>query len=267
VSAAIEEHYRPTYSGGALPETLTGSLVAIADKIDSICGCFSVGLVPTGASDPYALRRQGIGIVNIMLNKGLTFSLRKLILKSLSLFAEKSSADVQETADQVYNFIRNRMSHQLAEEGFSKDVIAAILSVGTDNVPDIWNRVRALEKLKDAPDFEPLAVAFKRVVNIIKKAGNFTLTRVDRKLFQDKSESRLYTAFNRVKKSVLSHLKHGRYEKALIDIASLRDSVDAFFDGVLVMAKDKKVRNNRLVLLGHIAELFGKFADFSKLSA
>jgi glycyl-tRNA synthetase beta chain len=90
---------------------------------------------------------------------------------------------------------------------------------------------------------------------------------VDRKLFEDTCEAKLYTAFNKVKKSALSHLKQGRYEQALIDIASLRDSVDAFFDGVLVMAENKKVRKNRLVLLGHIAELFGKFADFSKLSA
>jgi len=267
VAAAIEEHYQPTYSGGPLPETLTGSLVAIADKIDSICGCFFVGLIPTGASDPYALRRQGIGIVNIMLNKGLTFSLRDLILKSLALFGETSSADIRETADQVYHFIRNRMSHQLAEEGFSKDVISAILDIGTDNIPDLWNRVQALEKLKGAPDFEPLAAAFKRVVNIIKKAEKFSLSHVDKKLFQDTSESKLYTAFNDVRKSVLDHLKHGRYEQVLIDIASLRDSVDAFFDGVLVMAEDKNVRNNRLALLGHIAELFGKIADFSKLSA
>jgi glycyl-tRNA synthetase beta chain len=267
VASAIEEHYRPTYSGGALPDTLTGAMVAIADKIDSICGCFSVGLIPTGASDPYALRRQGIGIVNIMLNRELTFSLKELIVKSLSMFAEKSSLDIQKTADKVSTFIRNRMSHQLAEEGFSKDVIAAVIEVGADNIPDVWQRVQALEKLKGASDFEPLAAAFKRVVNIIKKVEKITPAGVDKKLFQDASEVRLYQAFTHVKKSVAAHLKNGRYEQGLVDIASLRDSVDAFFDGVLVMAEDKKVRNNRLALLGQIAELFGKVADFSKLSA
>jgi glycyl-tRNA synthetase beta chain len=267
VASAIEEHYRPTYSGGALPDTLTGAMVAIADKIDSICGCFSVGLIPTGASDPYALRRQGIGIVNIMLNRELAFSLNELIVKSLSLFAANSSLDIQETANKVYTFIRNRMSHQLAEEGFSKDVIAAVIEVGADNIPDVWQRVQALEKLKGAPDFEPLAAAFKRVVNIIKKVEKINLAGVDKKLFQDASEVRLYQAFTHVKKSVAAHLKSGHYEQGLVDIASLRDSVDAFFDGVLVMAEDKKVRNNRLALLGQIAELFGKVADFSKLSA
>ena len=266
VAAAIEEHYRPTYSGGVLPNTLTGSIVAVADKIDSICGCFSVGLVPTGASDPYALRRQGIGIVNIILNEGLNISLRKLIAKSLELFADKSETDIQQTGEAVYTFLRNRMSHQLAEEGFSKDVIAAILDVGTDNITDIWRRVKALQQLKGAPDFEPLAVAFKRVVNIIKKAGDFSVARVDKKLFQDSSEARLHQAFNDVRKSALDHLKNGRYEQALKDIASLKDRVDAYFDGVLVMAEDRKVRENRLALLGNIAQLFGKFADFSKLS-
>jgi glycyl-tRNA synthetase beta chain len=266
VAAAIEEHYRPTYSGGVLPNTLTGSIVAVADKIDSICGCFSVGLVPTGASDPYALRRQGIGIVNIILNEGLNISLRKLIAKSLELFADKSETDIQQTGEAVYTFLRNRMSHQLAEEGFSKDVIAAILDVGTDNITDIWRRVKALQQLKGAPDFEPLAVAFKRVVNIIKKAGDFSVARVVKKLFQDSSEARLHHAFNDVRKSALDHLKNGRYEQALKDIASLKDRVDAYFDGVLVMAEDRKVRETRLALLGNIAQLFGKFADFSKLS-
>ena len=170
VSAAIEEHYRPIYSGGKLPETTTGAILAMADKIDNICGFFSVGLTPTGASDPYALRRQGLGIIQIMLDKGFSFSLRGMIEKSIKLFGIKGAKKIREIADKVSIFLHNRMTHQLAEEGFSKDVIAAVASVSIDNAPDVWNRVRALQDLKTAPDFEPLAVAFKRVVNIIKKA-------------------------------------------------------------------------------------------------
>ena len=169
VATAVEEHYRPTYSGGQLPKTATGAVLAIADKIDSICGCFSVGLIPTGASDPYALRRQGIGIVNIMLDKGFAFSLRNLIVQSLGLFHEKAEFPIQETAEKVYAFIQNRMAHILVEKGFSKDVVAAVTSAGAENVPNVWQRVKALQDLKGAPDFEPLAAAFKRVVNIIKK--------------------------------------------------------------------------------------------------
>jgi len=266
VPAAIEEHYRPIYSGAPLPGTVAGAILGIADKMDSICGCFSVGLVPTGTSDPYALRRQGIGIVQIMLDKKLTFSLRGVIEKSITLFGKKSVKQTREIADNVYTFLANRISHLLAEEGFSKDVISSVVSVSVDCVPDVWHRVDALEKLKAKPDFEPLAVAFKRVVNIIKKAPKSDFVGVDRKRFQDKSESALQKAVLSVQKRVTRNLKQGQFDKALLDIASLRDPVDAFFDGVLVMAKEKKIRQNRLSLLKEIADLFANFADFSKIS-
>jgi len=270
VAYAIEEHYRPTYSGGALPHTTAGAILAIADKMDSICGCFSAGLVPTGASDPYALRRQGIGILLIMLDKGFSFSLRGLIEKSVNVFGERTGQDIQKTIDKVYAFLQNRMVHHLEEQGFSKDVIAAVTSVSVDNVPNIRNRVQALERLRAEPDFEPLAVAFKRVVNIIKKAGVYkageAVKDVDESLFQDEYESALYSAFNKIKNKVSEDMDKGRFDQALLEIASLRDSVDSFFDKVMVMAEDVKIRENRLALLGKIAELFGKFADFSKIS-
>jgi len=266
VAAAIEEHYRPTYSGGPLPETVTGGLLSIADKIDSICGFFSVGLVPTGAADPYALRRQGIGIIQIMLDQGFSFSLRQLIEKSLKLFGLKKTKQIRKVADQIQTFLQNRMTYQLAEEGFPKDVIAAVADVSVDNVPAVWERVRALQDLKTAPDFEPLAVAFKRVVNIIKKADVRIKKSVDESLFEEKTEVALYAAYKKVAKKVEGHLDKGRLSQALHEIASLRDPVDAFFDGVMVMAKKKKIRNNRLALLKQISDLFGLFADFSKIS-
>jgi len=266
VASAIEEHYRPIYSGGALPKTDAGAVLGIADKIDNICGFFSVGLVPTGASDAYALRRQGIGIIQIMLNKGFHFSLRGMIEKSIKLYGIKGAKNIREISDKINRFLDNRMIHQLAEEGFSKDVIAAVSSVSVDSIPDVWNRVRALQALKTAPDFEPLAAAFKRVVNIIKKADRRIPKKVDEKLLQDKSEIALYSAYKKVEKKVSDNLKKGRLEKALHDIASLRKPVDAFFDGVMVMAKDKKVRNNRLALLRQISNLFEQIADFSKIT-
>jgi len=270
VSAAIEEHYRPTYSGGPLPETITGAILSIADKIDSICGCFSVGLIPTGASDPYALRRQGIGIVQIVYDKGFSFSLKEMIEKSLSSFSIKSAQGKSDVAQKVSTFLQNRIAHLLAEEGYSKDVIAAVVSVTVDNVPDVWNRVVALEKLKAEPDFEPLAVTFKRVVNIIKKSGNIKAAGkgrdVNENLFEDESESALYNAYKKVENKVSDQMNKGFFDQALLDIASLRDSVDAFFDSVMVMVENRKIRNNRIALLEHIAALFGMFADFSKIS-
>lgn len=266
VAAAIEEHYRPIYSGGALPETNAGAILGIADKIDNICGFFSVGLVPTGASDPYALRRQGLGIIQIMLEKSFSFSLRAVIEKSIKLYNIKSVKKIQEIADKVNTFLQNRMTHQLGEDGFSKDVIASVVSVSGDNVPDLWNRAKALQDLKTAPDFEPLAIAFKRVVNIIKKAKAFKAKPVNKNLFEHDSESELFSAYKDVKNKVADNLDKGKFEQALHEIASLRDTVDAFFDGVLVMAKNAKIRNNRLALLKHIADLFETMADFSKIS-
>lgn len=269
-AAGIEEHYRPTYSGGPLPETLTGAILGIADKIDSICGCFCAGLIPTGASDPYALRRQGIGVVQIMLHNDFSFSLRELIEESITLFDINSGQKVKELINRVYNFLQNRMAHLLTEDGFSKDVIAAVVDVSDDHVPNIWRRVHALEDLKSAPDFDPLAIAFKRVVNILKQAGVFenddALAPVEENLFQHECESTLYLTYKKVKRNVSNNLDNRFFGQALLDVASLRNDVDAFFDGVMVLTEDRVIRKNRLTLLGHIAALFGKFADFSKIS-
>ncbi|MBU4463993.1 MAG: glycine--tRNA ligase subunit beta [Proteobacteria bacterium] len=266
VASAIEEYYRPTYSGGRLPETETGAILAIADKIDSICGCFIAGLIPTGASDPYALRRQGIGIVQIMLDKGFSFSLSELIEKSVTLFGERNTDEIKKISDRIYLFLQNRIAYLLSEKGFSKNVIAAIVSVSADNVPDVWNRARALEKLKTKPDFEPLAIAFKRVVNIIKQAAPVHVVDIDESLFEHECEAVLFADYKKIKEKVLDDLDKGLFEQALFDIASLHDSVDAFFDGAMVMAENSSIRNNRLSLLKQIEKLFRLFADFSKIS-
>ena len=270
VAAAIEEHYRPVYSGAPLPETLVGAIVSIADKMDSICGCFSVGLIPTGASDPYALRRQGIGIVQIMNDKGFSFPLRDLIRCSLEQFGEKSASQINELVEKVYTFLQNRISHLLAEEGFSRDVIAAIVSVSVDDVPNVRNRVKALESLKARPDFQPLAIGFKRVVNIIRKSGQAeegaAPETVNASLFEHDSEGALLDKFKAVDEKITRAMANNSFDQALVEVASLRDAVDRFFDGVMVMAEDAAIRRNRLALLGQIAALFAKFADFSKLS-
>jgi len=271
VAAAIEEHYRPIYSGAPLPGTLAGAILSIADKLDSICGCFSVGLTPTGASDPYALRRQGTGIVQIMNDKGFSFSLREAIKKSISLFKGKGTEELEALTDKVYLFLQNRISHLLIEEGFSKDVIAAVVSVSIDNVPNVWHRASALQTLRAEPDFKPLAIAFKRVVNIIKKSGELEKTRglkgVNEKLFEDDSEAAMYAAFRKVEENVSEAVRRDFFDQALREIAALREPVDAFFEAVMVMTDNTKVRQNRLALLGYIAALFEKIADFSKISA
>ncbi|MEW5908418.1 MAG: glycine--tRNA ligase subunit beta [Thermodesulfobacteriota bacterium] len=263
---AVEEHYRPTFSGGLLPQTISGALLGIADKLDTICGSFHAGLIPTGASDPYALRRQGIGIVQIMLNRGFPFSLKKLIEKSLSFFSGEGKGGGEEISEKIYAFLQNRMMYMLSEEGFSKDTIQAVMEVSGECIPDVWARVKALERLRELPDFEPLAVAFKRVVNIIRQSGYKEKRDVNPVLFQEACEGNLLSAFQKVNSRVEGHLRKGDFKNALLEIAMLRKPVDAFFDGVLVMAEDEKIRINRLALLAGIASLFDRFADFGKIS-
>lgn len=263
VPAAIEEHYRPVYSGGALPRTRTGALLAIADKLDTICGCFSVGLIPTGASDPYALRRQGIGIVQIMLEHELDFSLMEAIEAGLAQYDGNRDDSV---AHAIYAFIMKRISGMLAEKGFEKDVIAAVVNVSIDNIADVWKRTAALQSLKRATDFEPLAAGFKRVVNILRKTEAVQNVLPNPDLFVESSETALYEAFNIAKESVEKQLAAGDLEESLRIIAGLREPVDRFFEDVMVMADDKAVRENRLALLNTIAGLFNRMADFSKIS-
>ncbi len=265
VAHAIEQHYRPVYSGGALPENPTACLVAIADKLDTICGCFSVGLIPTGGADPYALRRQGIGIIQIMMEEKLNLSLTDMILQGLSAFVADSEKR-SEVAGQISDFLKNRMINILTDAGFSKEAVNSALWASFDDIPDVLARVKALDALRKEPDFEPLSVTFKRVENIIKKAdaADQSLT-VDPGLFEDASETDLHGAVSTVRQLVETLIQEGDYDKALAHMATLRPVVDRFFDDVMVMAKDAGIRQNRIALLTSVSGLFKNIADFSRI--
>jgi glycyl-tRNA synthetase beta chain len=266
VATAIEEHYRPTHSGGSLPQTETGALLSIAEKIDSICGCFSVGLIPTGAADPYALRRQGIGILQIIRSRNIDVSLAELVKRGVSQFADESSRPPAQIEAAVLTFLTNRLSRLLADQGLPKDVIAAVISVSADCIPDVERRAGALERLKGKPGFEPLAAAFKRVENILKKSTEAATDPVDPGRFAHASEEALHDACHTVTAQVKRLLVQGDLDNALGAIATLRDPVDAFFDGVMVMTENDDVRRNRLALLASISAVFGQIADFSQIS-
>ncbi|OGR60441.1 MAG: glycine--tRNA ligase subunit beta [Desulfobacula sp. RIFOXYB2_FULL_45_6] len=264
VAHAIEQHYRPVYSGGKLPENPCASLLAIADKLDTLCGCFSVDLIPTGGADPYALRRQCIGIIQIMIEENLVFSLAAMIEKGLDPFM----GDVQqkrETALKVKEFLKSRMVYILTDMGFSKEAVNSALWASFDNIPDVVLRVKALDSFRKESDFEPLSITFKRVENIIKKAGSLNNFPVDESFFQDPSEEALYKTVNEVRQKVEDLIKAGSYESALSTIATLRAEVDAFFTGVMVMAEDDRIRKNRIALLSSVSGLFKDIADFSMI--
>ncbi len=267
VSAAIEAHYRPTHSGGKLPENIEGAVLGIADKLDTLCGCFLIGLVPTGASDPYALRRQAIGLIATARAFNLGFSLPDVIYQAMVLFGGHEEETIKGAADQLDAFLRNRMAHMLEEDAIPKDMAAAVLAVSSDRVPDVWNRALAFLKMKSAPGFDSLAVAFKRVVNIIRKADpEETGGDVRPSIFDHQSESMLYDAFILAEKKVADCLKKQDAETAFTVIAGIKGPVDKFFDDVMVMTDNPDIRRNRLALLRQISELFARLADFSKIS-
>jgi len=264
VALAVEQHYRPVYSGGKLPENPTASLLAIADKLDTICGCFSVGLIPTGGADPYALRRQGIGIIQIMLEENLELSLTAMLDNGLGLYIDDASKR-EEIVLKIKEFFKNRMVNILTDMDFSKEAVNSALWASFDNIPDVLLRVKALDSLRKEPDFEPLSITFKRVENILKKADAKGDIAVNETLFEDSSETILFTAVNEVVQGVEELIRNGNYDKALTHIATLRPKVDTFFDDVMVMAEDEVIRQNRIALLSSVSGLFKNIANFSMI--
>jgi glycyl-tRNA synthetase beta chain len=262
VATAIYEHYLPTQAGGVLPCDDIGAFVSIADKIDTICGCFSVGLIPTGTADPYALRRNAIGVLSIILDRGYALSIPELVARSVALLDNKRQRPAQEVVDDVVAFIRLRLVNQLAQQ-YPADVVDAVLSAAFTAPVDALARIKALTTLKQRDDFDLLSVAFKRVGNMVKQQ---TDAQLDDRLLLETSEKDLYQQLQLVEKNVSAAIKKGDYVAALESVARLRKPVDAFFDDVMVMVEDVSIRNNRLALLTAISALFSGIADFSRLS-
>lgn len=263
VAEAIFEHYLPRFAEDRIPASDIGAIVGIADKLDTIAGCFGIGLVPTGTADPYGLRRQCLGIINIILGRHYHISLSAIVNKSVDLLEVKLTRPAQAVSQDVLNFFAGRLENLLVSQGHPADVVDAVISCGIDDITDMVKRVQALQKLKQAPDFEPLAIAFKRVVNILSgtDAGP-----VDTALLQHPAEIALHEKYAALSRQVISLMDSKEYLAALKCIATLRPEVDAFFDGVMVMVEDVALRNNRLALLHEIGSLFKNFADFTRLS-
>lgn len=263
VATAIYEHYLPIHAGGELPSDDIGAFVSLADKIDTICGCFSVGLIPTGTADPYALRRSTIGILAIILDRGYAISIPDLVARSVQLLETRWQRAGEEIIGDVIEFIRLRLVNMLSGQDYSVDVIDAVLSASFVEPIDALERIKALSALKQRDDFESLAVAFKRVGNIIKAGLDQP---VDRSLLTDDVEKKLFASFQEVQGQVKKFIAAGDYVQTLEIIAGLRQPVDAFFDSVMVMVDDEAVKNNRLALLTGISGLFKGIADFRRIA-
>jgi glycyl-tRNA synthetase beta chain len=263
VAETIYEHYMPVRAGGPVPTSITGALLSIADKMDTITGCFGVGLIPSGTADPFALRRQTLGIIRIILEKSLRVSLASLIDQALPLLASKLTEPAAGVKASVLEFFQGRLLHFLvSQEGYPADVVEASLAVGIDDLVEAASRTKALAAFRSRPDFDSLAVAFKRVVNIIKEPETAP---VDPALFQNAAEQALSTALLDAEDVAEASLRGSNYKAALEAMAQLKGPIDSFFDSVLVMDKDEAVRRNRLALLTRISRLFGRVADFRKM--
>lgn len=262
VTHAIYEHYLPLRAGGELPSSHVGAIIGLADKMDTICGCFGVGLIPSGTADPYALRRQALGIIHIIRDKGYTLSLSQIINKSLSLLRDNLKEVDRETASMVKEFFELRLYHQLVSEDYQYDVIESVLSIYSDDIPDSIKRIRTLSRLRLEGNLEPLVITFKRVANI---AGKTEERMADPSLFEDPVESLLYEDYRRVAEHIERLFQEKDYYPMLLEFLKLKNPIDRYFEGVLVMTSDKNIRDNRLALLGMIYRLFSQMADFSKI--
>jgi len=270
VADAVYDHYRPVGLDDPIPRNLTGCAVALADKLDSILGCFSVGVIPTGSSDPYALRRAGLGIVKIILDRKLPVQLSLAIgaaAKALLTHPPKKAVTAaQET--QVLEFILERARFVLREKhGYAYDEVNAVFRAGCEDLVDVEKRLKALKAVRKTKNFEPLAVSFKRIRKILEKANipGDAPQHVNVELFEKEAEKALHTAVRKAAGKVSEDKRAGKYQEALDEIAGLRKVVDTFFVDVMVMAEDAAVRNNRLTLLAELLREFTTIADFSEL--
>ena len=271
IAWAVYDHYKPVGLDDPLPRNLTGCAVALADKLDSLVAFFAVGAVPTGSSDPFALRRAAQGIVKIILERKLPMSLSAAIsaaAKALKEHAPKIEA-TEAVQKQVLNFLLERAKFLLREKGgFAYDEINAAFAAGADDLVDAADRVAAVKAIRNMKNFVPLAASFKRIRNILEKSAGGSErdhATVSAELLWEPAEKELHAAAQRIGEVARAKKKNRKYREALEAVSELRPAIDAFFDKGLVMVEDKNVRANRIALLGNLLKEFSTVADFSEL--
>ena len=272
IADAVYDHYRPVGLEDPIPRNLTGCAVALADKLDSVVACFAVGRIPSGSSDPYALRRAALGIVKIILERRLPVSMSLAVAAAsralLNLPPHVALSPGVEA--QVLEFILERARFILRErDGFAYDEISAVFRAGADDLVDAVRRIEALRAIRKTKNFEPLAISFKRIRKILEKANEAAgeKKKPNPELFEHEAERQLYAAVRDAAAKVDIQKRAGRDREALEVIAGLRQAVDRFFDGVLVMAENEAVRRNRLGLLAELLREFTTIADFAEIAA
>lgn len=264
VAQAIAEHYQPRFASDSIPQSYGGALVSIADKIDTIVGCFAIGIEPTGSQDPYALRRQAMGIIQIIVGLNLEINLDELILSALENYRgviDNKAVD-GDVKLKIKEFFLARLKNLLSDEGNRYDVIDAVLGVDSSCVLAAIKRAKALSKMKGEAGFTNLMTSFTRAYNLAKKAEEIE---IKTEFFVDEAEKRLYQTMEAIDLDVQSLAEDGDFEAVIKKLSMLAQPINEFFEAVMVMDENQDVRNNRLSLLHKIIELTSYVGDLSKL--
>ncbi len=263
VAQAINEHYQPRFSGDNSPATLAGAMVSIADKIDTIVGCFSIGIIPTGSQDPYALRRQAAGIVQIMMDHSLSITLDQLFDLTMQVHegAQLLKRDREQLKKELLEFFGLRVKNVLSEHA-KYDVVDAVMAAGVSDVGSAVKRTKALAVFVQQEDAKVTVESFNRVSNLAAKTDD---DNVQEALLAEAQEAALFKAWTTVHSEYAALRESGSEQEALNALAQLKEPITSFFDNVMVMAEDTQVRQNRLNLLKRIAADLSLYADFQKL--
>ena len=263
VADAIEDHYKPRFAGDTLPRNSVGTVVALADKLETLVGLFGIGQIPTGDKDPFALRRHALGVIRITLESRLDLSIFDLILYGAAGFG---NAGITLNKQQLHDFISERFANYLRDQGYPVQNIDAVLSIGDIKILSIAARLDAVRNFSALPEAQALAAANKRVGNILKKVDGAIDAKVDATLLKEPAEIALNQTLATVKPQADAAFARGDYTASLQALAALKTPVDAFFDGVMVNAEDAALRNNRLGLLATLHAAMNQVADISRLA-
>ena len=261
VSEAIFEHYLPRFAGDILPKTNSGIILSLADKLDSISGFFAIGIQPTGSQDPYALRRQALGILNILMDSKIDVSLETLVKLSLDNYSNLEF-NKEDVINSIMEFFKERIKNLFRDLGIRYDVIDAVLSSNINDISDMHLRATELNNWLDKDELVEMLTAFNRVSTLAQKSES---SKVDKDLLKEEAEINLYNEFKNTKEKVNTLLKDKKYSEALDSFASLRQSIDNMFDSVMIMDKDESIKNNRLGLLKQIYDTMLSICDLSKI--
>ena len=261
VATAIEEHYLPLRAGGAAPSSLAGALVGLADRMDTLVGCFAIGEKPTGNKDAFGLRRQALGLISIIRHQKLSLSLRELGQTALSQYSNLNVSGEQ-CLDELLSFIRLRFENEQIAEGRPQDVVEAATAARFDDICDCILRIEALLELQQEENFRILAASFKRIRNIVKENR---ATAIAPELFSEEAEKNLHAALSKAKQNSEPLLAAAEYRQALAAMLVIKEPVDRFFDEVMVMAEDPQQRQNRLNLLTSLMVVILEVADISRI--